>query len=105
MTPGSGRVMHLVKEFEKLSMLKLGDSEEKEELKDDKNGVKWALPGSQEPPKFSETGASSSSFCPSDFFLTSESLGLDCHRSYSLDSSQGRLVRITVKLLNYNLTR
>ncbi|XP_011098727.1 uncharacterized protein LOC105177313 isoform X2 [Sesamum indicum] len=90
-TPGSGRVMHLVKEFEKLSMLKLGDSEEKEELKDDKNGVKWALPGSQEPPKFSETGASSSSFCPSDFFLTSESLGLDCHRSYSLDSSQGSI--------------
>ncbi|KAL0350814.1 UNVERIFIED_CONTAM: hypothetical protein Sradi_4230600 [Sesamum radiatum] len=90
-TPGSGRVMHLVKEFEKLSMLKLGDSEEKEqeELKDDKNGVKLAMPGPQEPPKVSERGASSSSFSPSDFFLTSESLGLDSHRSYSLDSSQG----------------
>ncbi|KAL0332137.1 UNVERIFIED_CONTAM: hypothetical protein Scaly_2115200 [Sesamum calycinum] len=72
-------------------MLKLGDSEEKEEeeLKDDKNGVKLAMPGPQEPPKASERGASSSSFSPSDFFLTSESLGLDSHRSYSLDSSQG----------------
>ncbi|KAK4417606.1 hypothetical protein Salat_2173300 [Sesamum alatum] len=90
-TPGSGRVMHLVKEFEKLSMLKLGDSEEKEEeeSKDEKNDVKSAMPGSQEPPKISEMGASSSSFCPSDLFLTSESLGLDSRRSYSLDSSQG----------------
>ncbi|KAL0423034.1 UNVERIFIED_CONTAM: hypothetical protein Sradi_0838200 [Sesamum radiatum] len=45
---GSGRVMHLVKAFEKLRMMpKLGDSEEKEaeEMEDDKKGVKWALPG------------------------------------------------------------
>lgn len=98
-TPGSGRVMHLVKEFEKLSMLKLGDSEEKkvEEVKDDKNNVKLAMAGSMEPPKVSELQVSSL-FCPSDFFLTSESLGLDSRRSYSLDSSHGRLVRIIANM-------
>ncbi|KAI3452233.1 hypothetical protein Pfo_008898 [Paulownia fortunei] len=96
-TPASGRVMHLVKEFEKLSMLKLGDSEEKEveEVKDDKNGIKWELCGLQQPPKDSETQVSSSSFCPSDFFLTSESLGLDSVRSYSLDSNQESMSTIT----------
>ncbi|KAL0381035.1 UNVERIFIED_CONTAM: hypothetical protein Sangu_0167800 [Sesamum angustifolium] len=91
---GSGRVMHLVKAFEKLRMMpKLGDSEEKEaeEMEDDKKGVKWALPGLQQPPKASETRVSSSSLCPSDFFLTSESLGLDSCRSFSLDSSQGSI--------------
>ncbi|XP_020551864.1 uncharacterized protein LOC105167639 isoform X2 [Sesamum indicum] len=90
--PGSGRVMHLVKAFEKLRMMpKLGDSEEKEaeEMEDDKKGMKWALPGLQQAPKASETRVSSSSLCPSDFFLTSESLGLDSCRSFSLDSSQG----------------
>ncbi|KAK4409845.1 hypothetical protein Sango_0057500 [Sesamum angolense] len=91
---GSGRVMHLVKAFEKLRMMpKLGDSEEKEaeEMEDDKEGVKWALPGLRQPPKASETWVSSSSLCPSDFFLTSESLGLDSCRSFSLDSSQGSI--------------
>ncbi|EYU44177.1 hypothetical protein MIMGU_mgv1a005514mg [Erythranthe guttata] len=80
---GPGKVMNLVKEFEKLSMLKLGNSEENEveEVKQDL--------------KASELEYSSSSFCPSDLFLTSESLGLDTRRSYSLDSSQGRLVTIT----------
>lgn len=97
-TPGSGRVMHLVKEFEKLSMLKLGDSEGKdvEDVKNEKN-TNSALDGLQQLPKAAETQVSSSSFCPSDFFLTSESLGLDSHRSYSLDSSRGRLVRIAAK--------
>ncbi|KAL0431742.1 UNVERIFIED_CONTAM: hypothetical protein Sradi_0800200 [Sesamum radiatum] len=92
--PGSGRVMHLVKAFEKLRMMpKSGDSEEKEadEMEDDKKGMKWALPGLQQPPKASETRVSSSSLCPSDFFLTSESLGLDSCRSFSLDSSQGSI--------------
>ncbi|PIN06628.1 hypothetical protein CDL12_20818 [Handroanthus impetiginosus] len=95
--PGSGKVMHLVKEFEKLSMQKLADSEEKaaEEVKDAKNGVKGALPGMEKPPKISETPFSSSSFCPSDFFLTSECLGLDSRRSYSLDSSQGSISATT----------
>ncbi|KAG8384634.1 hypothetical protein BUALT_Bualt04G0138300 [Buddleja alternifolia] len=86
--PGPGRVMHLVKEFEKLTMLKLGDSEPKE-VEEMKDGTKWQFSGLQQPLKVSEMQVSSSSFCPSDFFLTSESLGLDSHRSYSLDSSQG----------------
>lgn len=91
-TPGSGRVLSLVKEFEKLSMLKLGDLEEKdvEDAKHDKDGVDPALDGPQQRPKAVETQVSTSSFCPSDFFVTSESLGLDSRRSYSLDSSQGR---------------
>ncbi|KAK6155031.1 hypothetical protein DH2020_009279 [Rehmannia glutinosa] len=81
--PGSGRVMNLVKEFEKLSMLKLGDAEEKE------------VEEVKQPPNASEMQVSSSSFCPSDFFLTSESLGLDSRRSYSLDSAQGSISTMT----------
>ncbi|CAI9763266.1 unnamed protein product [Fraxinus pennsylvanica] len=90
--PGAGRVMHLVKAFEKLLTIpKSSDSEEKEEqeLEDNKKGIKWALPGLQNPPEVPETQISSSSFCPSDFFLTSESLGLDSRRTSSLNSSQG----------------
>ncbi|KAI8004121.1 Protein TPX2 [Camellia lanceoleosa] len=55
---------------------------------DDKKGMKWELPGLQQP-KVSETLISSSSFFPSDFFVTSESLGLDSHVSSSLDGSHG----------------
>ncbi|CAL5328846.1 unnamed protein product [Camellia sinensis] len=55
---------------------------------DDKKGMKWALPGLQQP-KVSET-LISSSFFPSDFFVISESLGLDLHVSSSLDGSHGR---------------
>ncbi|KAK3006465.1 hypothetical protein RJ639_017744 [Escallonia herrerae] len=90
---GSGRVMHLVQAFEKLlSIPKMKDSDQtdEKELEDTKNGMKWALPGLQQPPpRAPETQVSSSSFCPSDFFLTSESLGLDFGVSSSLDSSQG----------------
>ncbi|KAK2983699.1 hypothetical protein RJ640_002096 [Escallonia rubra] len=93
---GSGRVMHLVQAFEKLlSIPKMKDSDQtdEKELEDTKKGMKWALPGLQQPPpRAPETQVSSSSFCPSDFFLTSESLGLDFRVSSSLDSSQGRLV-------------
>lgn len=92
--PGSGRVMHLVKAFEQLlSIPKSKDPEENDEneIEDAKKGMKWALPGLQ-PTVDPETQVSSSSFCPSDFFLTSESLGLDSRVSSSLDSSQGRLV-------------
>lgn len=91
--PGSGRVMHLVKAFEKLRMIpKSGESEEKVE---NDNLIKWALPGLQQPPKVSETQVSSS-FSPSDFSLTSESLGLDSRHSYSLGSSEGRLVTASI---------
>lgn len=91
--PGSGRVMHLVKAFEKLlSIPKSNDTGEKDdkEVDDTKNGLKWALPGLP-PPNVSETQVSASSFCPSDFFLTSESLGLGSRRASSL-GSQGKLV-------------
>ncbi|KAA8530425.1 hypothetical protein F0562_005134 [Nyssa sinensis] len=85
---GSGRVMHLVKAFERiLSIPKAKDPDQKDQIEseDTKAAMKWALPGLQ--PKVPETQVSSSSFCPSDFFLTSESLGL----SSSSDSSQGSI--------------
>ncbi|CAL5362384.1 unnamed protein product [Camellia sinensis] len=44
-----------------------------------------------------ETLVSSSSFCPSDFFVTSESLGLDSHVSSSLDGSHGRLLVVVTE--------
>ncbi|KAF5934067.1 hypothetical protein HYC85_030238 [Camellia sinensis] len=56
----------------------------------DEKQSKDALPGLQQP-KVLETLVSSSSFCPSDFFVTSESLRLDSHVSSSLDGSHGRL--------------
>nr|GMC91553.1 protein tpx2 [Ipomoea batatas] len=89
---GSGRVMHLVKAFEKLlSIPKSKNTEEKDdkEVEDTMNGLKWALPGLP-PPNVSETQVSSSSFCPSDFYLTSESLGLVSRRASSL-GSQGSI--------------
>lgn len=102
-TPGSGRVMNLVKEFEKLSMFKLGNSEEtaveeEAEAECDKVGADLATDGLEQRPKAPETQVSSSSFCPSNFYLTSESLGLDLRRSYSLDSNDGRLVSIVTQI-------
>ncbi|XP_049382723.1 uncharacterized protein LOC125847062 isoform X1 [Solanum stenotomum] len=91
---GSGRVKHLVKAFEKLlSIPKTKECKEKgendeNEAEDSSKEQKWALPGLQ-PPKIPETHVSSSSFCPSDFFLNSESLGLDSRRASSLDSNHG----------------
>ncbi|KAG5621548.1 hypothetical protein H5410_006766 [Solanum commersonii] len=91
---GSGRVKHLVKAFEKLlSIPKTKECKEKgendeNEAEDSSKEQKWALPGLQ-PPKIPETHVSSSSFCPSDFFLNSESLGLDSCRASSLDSNHG----------------
>uniref|UniRef100_A0A5B6YM61 Putative caldesmon isoform X1 n=1 Tax=Davidia involucrata TaxID=16924 RepID=A0A5B6YM61_DAVIN len=86
--PGSGRVKNLVKAFERLlSIPNSKDSDQKDEKESEDNNkkaMKWALPGLQ-PRKVAETQVSSSSFCPSDFFVTSESLGL----SSSLDSSLG----------------
>ncbi|XP_060194815.1 microtubule-destabilizing protein 60-like isoform X1 [Lycium barbarum] len=85
----AGKVKHLVKAFEKLlSLPKTDECEEKvekdeKEEEDCRKGQKWALPGLQ-------TQVSAvSSFCPSDFFLTTESLGLDPRRASSLDSSNG----------------
>ncbi|KAL2523165.1 TPX2 (targeting protein for Xklp2) protein family [Forsythia ovata] len=85
--PGSGKVMHLVKAFEKLlSIPKSSDSEEKEVDEEEDTNTEM-----KKPIEVPATQVSSSSFCPSDVFLTFESLGLDSvsHRSSSLDSSQG----------------
>ncbi|KAJ6290393.1 hypothetical protein OIU78_026175 [Salix suchowensis] len=113
--PDSGKVKHLVDAFEKLFTLpnpKESDKTEEDEIKENrKKAMQWALPGLQHPkvlpeteyssssfslPRFqpadvSETNVSSSSFCPSDFCLTSENLGLDSRISLSSswDGSQG----------------
>ncbi|RVW30426.1 Protein TPX2 [Vitis vinifera] len=88
---GSGRVAHLVQAFEKLlSVPSTKDSDQKDEneSKENKEGMRWALPGLQQP-KVSETQASASSFCPSELLLTAEKLGLDSQVSSSWDSSNG----------------
>lgn len=105
--PECGKVLHLVKAFEKLlSLPNSKESDQKEDEKesekmivvddDKKKATKWALPGLQAPPKGNETRETSvSSFCPSDLILTAENLGLDERASVSSSwdgSSQGRLV-------------
>ncbi|GAA0146198.1 non-motor microtubule binding protein [Lithospermum erythrorhizon] len=88
--PGSGRVMHLVKAFEKMKMMSKLKTNESNEKERDNNCLKWALPGLHDAPEVPDTRLSSSSFCPSDLFLSSECLGLDPRRSSSLDSDRGR---------------
>ncbi|XP_074383441.1 LOW QUALITY PROTEIN: microtubule-destabilizing protein 60-like [Apium graveolens] len=87
--PESGRVMHLVKAFEKLLSIQKSKDLDDKEGEDRKKGVKWALPGLQSD-KVPETQVSASSLCPSDLLLTSESLGLDSLVGSSLDDSQAR---------------
>ncbi|KAK2663301.1 hypothetical protein Ddye_001875 [Dipteronia dyeriana] len=99
--PECGKVLHLVKAFEKLLSIpksKESDGKESEQIDDDKEGMKWALPGLQPPPKVPETLVSScSSFGPSDLILTAENLGLDSRASVSSswDSSQGSISSMT----------
>ncbi|KAI4389024.1 hypothetical protein MLD38_001292 [Melastoma candidum] len=78
--PEEGRVMHLVKAFEKLRTIPISPAEDEA----DKKVVNWALPGLQ-PPKASsaESEVSSYSFSPSDLLLTAENLGLDSQASLS----------------------
>ncbi|XP_010317113.2 microtubule-destabilizing protein 60-like isoform X2 [Solanum lycopersicum] len=84
----SGKVLNLVKAFEKLLTPKKNVCEEKGE-KDEKEEESSKEQQGLQPPMIPETQVSSSSFCPPDFFLTSESLGLDSRRASSLDSSHG----------------
>lgn len=78
-----GKVMNLVKAFERLlttsSSSKELDQENEEKAEDDEKEME-----SKEP----ETQISSASSCPSPFFFTSQSLGLDS----GVDNSHGRLV-------------
>nr|AFK45180.1 unknown [Lotus japonicus] len=94
---GSGRVMHLVKAFEKLlSIRKQGCDEENGEKS---KVMKWALPGMQlpqVPDKAPEettevSGSGPESFCcPSELVLTSQNLGLDNRISVSSSLESGR---------------
>uniref|UniRef100_A0A7N0V2E7 TPX2 C-terminal domain-containing protein n=1 Tax=Kalanchoe fedtschenkoi TaxID=63787 RepID=A0A7N0V2E7_KALFE len=99
--PGSGRVMHLVKAFEKLLTMRKksaggdGDGEEEKEAEGEsaefynrfmhRKVVNWALPGMQAQKEGDELNETMSSLCPSDLYMTSEKLGLDSRSS--LDSS------------------
>lgn len=94
---GYGKVMTLVKAFEKLLTIPSSDDAKEKDEKEvlaTKKEIKWELPGLS-PSVAPDTLFSSSSFGSSDFFVTSESLGLNSHRSHSLDSNQGRLVMAT----------
>ncbi|ESW23293.1 hypothetical protein PHAVU_004G034600 [Phaseolus vulgaris] len=88
---GLGKVMHLVKAFEKL-LTTPKSSEEKDDKEDDNHGekdnkskaMKWALSGLQFEEHRKAVAAadgsvsdSSSFYCTSDLVLTSEKLGLD----------------------------
>ena len=91
---GAGRVAHLVKAFERLLSIPItedSDLKDENQSRENKEGMKWALPGLQQP-KVSEApqASSASSFCPSDLLLTAEKLGLDSQVSSSWDSSNGR---------------
>ncbi|XP_073136802.1 microtubule-destabilizing protein 60-like [Henckelia pumila] len=76
--PGSGRVMHLVKAFEKLLSIRWRDYEGQV----------------QEPQKVSKMQDSSSPF-PLEFFVALESLELDSRGSCSLESSQESILTQT----------
>ncbi|TKY65113.1 TPX2 protein [Spatholobus suberectus] len=84
---GSGKVMHLVKAFEKLLSVPATKEDEESQEKDNKVG-KWALPGLQQVPTTSEV--SGSLFCPPNCVLTSENLGLDPGASVSSSWDSGR---------------
>ncbi|KAG4922709.1 hypothetical protein JHK86_051522 [Glycine max] len=82
---GSGKVMHLVKAFEKLLSIPKTKEEEDEDGSQDQERVgKWALPGLQ------QQQVSEISFCPPNCVLTSQNLGLDpgASVSSSWDSSR-----------------
>lgn len=95
----SGKVLHLVKAFEKLLSVstenkdqdqKVVEKEPQEEVK--KKVMKWALPGLPLPNNATENEDVTGSFCPPQLILTSENLGLDPRASVSSswDSSRGR---------------
>ncbi|MED6107598.1 hypothetical protein PIB30_015558 [Stylosanthes scabra] len=114
---GPGKVMHLVKAFEKLLTVSTTEKkdqdqdqlavpaaakaeaekepQEKEENKVKKKVMRWALPGLPFPndatERTEEEVSGSSSFCPPQVILTSENLGLDRKASVSSswDSSRG----------------
>ncbi|KAK4767590.1 hypothetical protein SAY86_015340 [Trapa natans] len=88
---GAGKVMHLVKAFERIMSIPKEtaadsndnkESEEGENVKVEKRPVKWPIPGLQ-PPKVPQDHSSVSSFSPSELMLSAENLGLDSIASLS----------------------
>ncbi|KAK9116528.1 hypothetical protein Sjap_015475 [Stephania japonica] len=96
---GSGQVKHLVEVFEKLRLIQ--NAKEKKEKEgggdveeDCKKGMKWALPGMQQPTA-TESESSLCSFSPSELFFTSDNFGMDSRVSSSLDSGRGSITSKT----------
>ncbi|XP_074320475.1 microtubule-destabilizing protein 60-like [Silene latifolia] len=84
--PESGKVLHLVKAFERLLTLpKKTEQTEEENEKNIQTGIKWALPGLQQQQESPPTPA----FCPGEYSFTAESLGFDNQASSSVESSRG----------------
>ncbi|KAI4389272.1 hypothetical protein MLD38_001512 [Melastoma candidum] len=77
--PDEGRVMHLVKAFEKLRTL----CDPRENDNADKKVVNWALPGLLPPKESLESKESLPSISHSNLLLTAENLGLDPRASLS----------------------
>ncbi|XP_038977055.1 uncharacterized protein LOC103695654 isoform X2 [Phoenix dactylifera] len=84
--PGAGRVMYLVKAFERLLSLSK-DAQGREKVENKKKVMNWALPGLQQPPKAKETEVSSSPGSSSSNFITGKCFERDSGDYSSVDSS------------------
>ena len=91
-----GRVVHLVKAFERLLSIPSTDysylKDENESKENNEEGMKWALPGLQQP-KVSEA-PQASSLCPSNLLSIAKRLGLDSQVSSSWYNSNEKLVNL-----------
>ncbi|XP_019706012.1 microtubule-destabilizing protein 60 [Elaeis guineensis] len=88
--PGAGRVMYLVKTFERLLSISK-DTEGREKIENKKTVMNWALPGLQQPPKAKETEVSSSPVSSSSEFIPGRGFETDCSDHSSVDSNDDRL--------------
>ncbi|XP_077210309.1 microtubule-destabilizing protein 60-like isoform X2 [Tasmannia lanceolata] len=86
---GSGRVMFLVKTFERVLSIPNSKEKEDEETQQRNKAMKWALPGLQS--KVSETDGSSCSLSSADLFFGSKNFDMDSRVDSSMDSSNGSI--------------
>ncbi|KAG1347826.1 protein WVD2-like 4 [Cocos nucifera] len=82
--PGAGRVMYLVKAFERLLCISK-DTEGREKIENKRKVMNWALPGLQQPPKAKETEVSSSPVSSSSEFIPGKDFERDCSDHSSVD--------------------
>lgn len=89
--PGAGRVMYLVKAFERLLSIS-EHAEGIEKVENKRKVMTWALPGLQQPPKAKETEVSSSPVSSPSEFIPGKDFEIDCSDHSSVDSDNDRLV-------------